>query len=58
VHFFHWLMTIGVLAALWYAGWLRPTGLWSRSRAEDEKERQQDMASNWLKKDAERDHSP
>ena len=45
------LVIIVVLVALWYAGLLRPTGLAGRTRAEEEKERQQDVVAKWLKKD-------
>ena len=48
-----WLVIIVVLVALWYAGVLRPTGLAGRTRAEEERERQQDAVSKWLKKDGE-----
>jgi hypothetical protein len=47
----YWLVIIVVLVALWYAGLLRPTGLAGRTRAEEEKERQQDVVAKWLKKD-------
>jgi hypothetical protein len=47
----YWLIVIAVLAALWYAGLLRPTGLAGRTRAEDEEERRQDVAAKWLKRD-------
>jgi hypothetical protein len=47
----YWLVMIVVLVALWYAGILRPTGLAGRTRAEEEKERQQDAVAKWLKKD-------
>jgi hypothetical protein len=47
----YWLVIIGVLVVLWYAGLLRPTGLAGRTRAEEEKDRQQDAVAKWLKKD-------
>ena len=47
----YWLVIIVVLVALWYAGMLRPTGLAGRTRAEEEKGRQQDAAAKWLEKD-------
>jgi hypothetical protein len=46
----YWLVMIAVLVGLWYAGLLRPTGLAGRTRAEEEKERQQDAVARWLKK--------
>ena len=46
----YWLVIIVVLVAL-CAGMLRPTGLAGRTRAEEEKERQQDAVAKWLKKD-------
>ena len=50
----YWLVIIiVVLVALWYAGVLRPTGLAGRTRAEEERERQQDAVAKWLKKDGE-----
>jgi flagellar basal body-associated protein FliL len=48
----YWLVIIVVLVALWYAGMLRPTGLVGRTRAEEERERQQDAVAKWLKKDS------
>ena len=48
----YWLVIIIVLVALWYAGMLRPTGLVGRTRAEEERERQQDAVAKWLKKDS------
>jgi hypothetical protein len=50
----YWLILIAVLAALWYAGLLRPTGLAGRTRAEEGEDRRQDAAANWLKRDGER----
>jgi hypothetical protein len=50
----YWLIVIAVVAALWYAGLLRPTGLTGRTRAEQEDERRQDVAAKWLKRDGER----
>jgi hypothetical protein len=47
-----------VLVALWYMGLLRPTGLASRTRAEEETERRQDVAAEWLKKDGEQTKPP
>ena len=49
----YWLVIIVMLVALWYAGVLRPTGLAGRTRAEEERERQQDAVAKWLKKDGE-----
>ena len=49
----YWLVIIVVLVALWHAGVLRPTGLAGRTRAEEERERQQDAVAKWLKKDGE-----
>ena len=53
-----WLVAAVVLVALWYLGLLRPTGLAGRTRAEEEKERQQDIVAKWLKKDGERTNGP
>jgi hypothetical protein len=53
-----WLVAIVVLIALGYLGVLRPTGLASRTRAEEETERQQDAAAKWLKKDGEQTKPP
>ena len=47
----YWLVIIVVLVALWYGGILRPTGLAGRTRAEEEKQRQQDAVAKWLEKD-------
>ncbi len=44
------LIVIAVVAALAYAGLLRPTGLLGRSRADEETERQRDAAARVLKK--------
>ena len=49
----YWIVTGVVVSVLWYNGMLRPTGLAGRTREEREKERQQDVAANWLKKDGE-----
>ena len=53
-----WLVATVVLVALWYMGLLRPTGLASRTRAEEETERRQDVAAEWLKKDGEQTKPP
>jgi hypothetical protein len=53
VNLINWLVIIAVLAAFWYSGMLRPTGLAGRTRAEEEEENQQDAAAKWLKKDGE-----
>ena len=53
-----WVITIVVLAVGGYMGWLRPTGLAGRTRVEQEKDRQQDVASKWLRKDDERTSGP
>jgi hypothetical protein len=39
-------------------GWLGRTGLAGRTRVEQEKDRQQDVAAKWLKKDDERTGGP
>jgi hypothetical protein len=44
------LIMIAILAALAYAGFLRPTGLLGRTRAEDESERQREAAARVLDK--------
>jgi hypothetical protein len=46
-----WALTIGILAAAYFMGVLRPTGLWSRTRAQEETDRQNEMAQKWLDKD-------
>ncbi len=53
-----WVITIVVLAVGGYVGWLGPTGLAGRTRAEQGKERQQDAVAKWLKKDDERTSGP
>jgi hypothetical protein len=53
VDFVYWLVIIVVVAALWFMGAIRPTGLLGRTRAEHEKKRQQDAAARFLKKDSE-----
>jgi hypothetical protein len=53
-----WVVTIVVLAVAGYMGWLRPTGLAGRTRAEKEKDRQRDVAAKWLKKDGEQTGGP
>jgi hypothetical protein len=45
------VFTIAVLAAAYFMGVLRPTGLWSRTRAQEEKDRQNEAAQKWLEKD-------
>ena len=54
----NWLILIVGMVALWYMGLLRPTGLASRTRAEEETERRQDVAAKWLKKDGEQTKPP
>jgi hypothetical protein len=49
----YWLLVIAVLIAMTFAGWIRPTGLLSRTRAEEEQESQRDAVAKWLKKDGE-----
>jgi hypothetical protein len=46
-----WVLTIGILAVAYFMGVLRPTGLWSRSRAQEERDRQNETAQKWLEKD-------
>jgi hypothetical protein len=46
-----WILTIGILAAAYFMGVLRPTGLSSRTRAQEESDRQNEMAQKWLEKD-------
>ena len=48
------LVTIVVLAVCAYFGFLRPTGLAGRTRAQDDEERRRDLAAKWLNKDDER----
>jgi len=48
-----WVIAIVVLAVGAYMGWLGPTGFAGRTRAEKEKDRQQDVAAKWLEKDGE-----
>jgi hypothetical protein len=50
----YWLVAVVVVVGLVYTGALRPTGLIGRTRADKEKERQQDSVANWLKRDGER----
>jgi hypothetical protein len=47
----YWLLVIAVLFAMTFAGWIRPTGLLSRTRAEDEQQGQRDAVAKWLEKD-------
>ena len=54
----YWLLVIGVLIAMTFAGWIRPTGLLGRTRAEQEQESQRDAVANWLKKDGEQTKGP
>jgi hypothetical protein len=55
----YWLICSVVVLGLVYSGVLRSTGLIGRTRADEEKERQQDASAKWLKKDAERnDNTP
>jgi hypothetical protein len=53
-----WIIIIVVLVVFGYMGWLRPTGLARRTSAENEEDRQQDVAAKWLKKDGERNDGP
>jgi hypothetical protein len=46
-----WGLTIGILAVAYFIGVLRPTGLWSQTRAQEESDRQNEMAQKWLDKD-------
>jgi hypothetical protein len=46
------VITIVVLAVFGYMGWLRPTGLASRTRTQREEDSRQDIAAKWLKKDS------
>jgi hypothetical protein len=48
-----WVLTIGILEAAYFMGVLRPTGLWSRTRAQEERDRQNETAQKWLDKDDE-----
>jgi hypothetical protein len=50
----YWLVAVVVVVGLVYTGVLRPTGLIGRTRADEEKGRQQDSVANWLKRDGER----
>jgi hypothetical protein len=47
------VIAIVVLAVFAYMGWLRPTGLASRTGAQREEDSRQDIAAKWLKKDGE-----
>jgi hypothetical protein len=47
------ILTIGILAVAYFMGVLRPTGLWSRTRAQEERDRQNETAQKWLDKDDE-----
>ena len=53
-----WVVAVVVLAVAGYMGWLRPTGLLGRTRAEKEKDIQQDIAAKWLEKDGEQSNGP
>ena len=46
------LVTIIVLGVCAYFGFLRPTGLAGRTRADEEEERQRELATKWLNKDS------
>jgi hypothetical protein len=48
------VIAIVVLAVFAYMGWLRPTGLASRTRAQREEESRQDIAAKWLNKDGDK----
>jgi hypothetical protein len=52
-----WALTIGILAFAYFTGVLRPTGLWRRTRAQEETDRQNEMAQKWLDKDDKQDPS-
>jgi hypothetical protein len=54
----YWLLVIAVLITMTFAGWIRPTGLLGRTRAEQEQENQRDAAVKWLKKDGEQTKGP
>jgi hypothetical protein len=41
-----------------FAGWIRPTRLLGRTRAEQEQENQRDAAAKWLKNDGEQAKAP
>jgi hypothetical protein len=43
-----WLMLV-VFVVLAFAGLLRPTGLWSRTRAQQEEDRNRASVERWLK---------
>ncbi|MEO6843343.1 MAG: hypothetical protein ABI192_21575 [Bradyrhizobium sp.] len=49
----YWLLVIAVLIAMTFAGWIRPTGLLGRTRAEEEQESQRDAVAKWLDNDGE-----
>jgi hypothetical protein len=49
----YWLLVIVVLVAMTFAGWIRPTGLLSRTRAQEEQDSQRDAVAKWLEKDGE-----
>jgi hypothetical protein len=54
----YWLLVIAVLIVMTLAGWIRPTGLLGRTRAEQEQENQRDAAAKWLEKDSEQTKGP
>lgn len=54
----YWLLVIAVLIAMTFAGWIRPTGLLGRTRAEQDQEGQRDAVAKWLKKDGEQTRGP
>ena len=45
------LLAVIVMGVCAYAGILRPTGLYGRTRAQEEEERRRDVAAKWLNKD-------
>ena len=48
------LVSLVVLGVCAYFGFLRPTGLASRTRAEREEDQRRDQASKWLDRDNEK----
>ena len=54
----YWLLVIAVLITMTFAGWIRPTELLGRTRAEQEQENQRDAVAKWLEKDGEQTKGP
>jgi hypothetical protein len=52
------IIAIVVLGICWYMGWLRPTGLAGRNRAQREEDNRQDVATKWLDKDGDQTKGP